>query len=135
MAAKSLKFLSKTVVLTTWPRLLPPASRMALRFSRTRVVCSLIPPATACPVLGSRAIWPAVKMRFPARTPCAYGPIAAGAPSVLILERLMFRFYDDGGLGRREAMAIENHPRDEFAKTFLTRRQPSNAQGQFHEEI
>src|ERR1700733_7474783 len=98
MAAKSLKSLRKTVVLTTWPRLLPPASRMAFTLSRTRAVCSLIPPATACPVLGSRAIWPAVKMRFPARTPCAYGPIAAGAPSVLILERLMCRFYDERGL-------------------------------------
>jgi len=38
MAAKSLKSFRKTVALTTLARLEPAASRMALRFSRTRVV-------------------------------------------------------------------------------------------------
>jgi len=37
-----------------------PNTRIALRFSSTRVACSLIPPGTSWPVAGSRAICPAV---------------------------------------------------------------------------
>ena len=41
--SKSLKSVRNTVAFTTRSRLLPPASRMAFRFSSTCVVCSVIP--------------------------------------------------------------------------------------------
>ena len=44
-----------------------------------------MPPVTSSPVVGSRGICPAVNTRFPATVACEYGPMAAGALSVLII--------------------------------------------------
>src|SRR5665213_4001093 len=84
MAAKSLIFLRKTVVLTTWVRSAPAAAKTALIFSKTRFVCSTIPPSTICPVVGSRPTCPEANNISPTRTACEYGPIAAGASLVEI---------------------------------------------------
>src|SRR5262249_23230821 len=69
----------------------------AVRFSSTRRVCSLIPPATSSPVLGSIPTCPDVNTSFwppCSRTICAceYGPIARGASptsSVFFTARLL----------------------------------------------
>ena len=101
--------------MTTWLQVeLPAGLKNSLQILVENSRCLFFDSASdnshIVPCSDPRAIWPAVKIRFPERTPCAYGPIAAGAPSVVILVRLMCRFYDDRGLGRREARSTENHP-------------------------
>src|SRR3954470_14217348 len=72
------------VVLTTWPKEAPAASRTPRRFSITRSACARTSPFTISCVFGSRAICPLVKTRSPATIAWEYGPIALGAASVAI---------------------------------------------------
>src|SRR5512147_2285120 len=81
----------KTVVLTTFASEVPAASKIALRFCRTRRVCSLTSPSINRLVAGSIGVWPAQKTRPFVRIACEYGPIALGANSVLITVRLVGR--------------------------------------------
>ena len=67
----------------TFSMVAPEASRTALQFSRDLRVCSSIVAGNA-PVAMSMGSWPDVMIRLPARMPCEYGPIAAGAFSVAI---------------------------------------------------
>ena len=78
-SAKSFISCKKQVAFTILSRLLPAASSTALRFSRTRVVCSVAVMPVISPVLGMRGICPDVYTRFPLMMACEYGPIAAGA--------------------------------------------------------
>src|SRR5690242_10473722 len=71
-----------TVVLTTSAKPDPASSRMARRLAKTRSAWATTSPPTICPVFGSRAICPAVKMNPLATIAWEYGPIAAGARSV-----------------------------------------------------
>ena len=85
MAAKSSMFCKNTVVFRTFPRLLPPASSTACTFfSDWRVCSAMLSPANA-PVAGSMGSWPDVMMMPAPRTPCEYGPMAAGACVVLMI--------------------------------------------------
>jgi hypothetical protein len=49
----------------------------------------VISPSTTLPVAGSSGIWPEKYTTLPTRTACEYGPMAAGACSVLMIWRLM----------------------------------------------
>lgn len=65
-------------------KLEPASSRIAPKFFITCSACSSIVEPTISPVAGSNAICPDENNVLFTTTPCEYGPIAAGAFSVLI---------------------------------------------------
>src|SRR5688500_10488925 len=61
----------------------PAASRMARMLSRVRWVCDAMSPWSVAPVAGSMGPCPARKSRSPSTIACEYGPMGAGALSVV----------------------------------------------------
>src|SRR5579871_1924542 len=84
MPWKSSRFWRKTVVFTSRSRLVPAASRIALRLAKTRSVCSSIVPASIAWSPGLSASWPETKTKPPAAIAWEYGAPwkGAGAASV-----------------------------------------------------
>lgn len=119
-------FFKNTVVFTTRPTSLPLASRTALRFARACVVCSTIPPATICMVEGTSGMQPETKTRSPALMACEYGPIAAGAFSVVtglreewVVTADIVRITCATGVGRITVGTINNLRLDDLGTILL----------------
>src|SRR6185295_2010256 len=64
----------KTVVLTTFEKESPAASRSNPTFSSARRVCAAMSPSTRVPVAGFIGTWPDTKSREPERSAGEYGP-------------------------------------------------------------
>src|SRR5690606_10634956 len=75
----------KMVDFTTFSKVIPVAVKTAFKFSMTWVVSSLREFKTSSPLDGFKAICPETYSVFPASTAWLYGPIGAGALSVLII--------------------------------------------------